>query len=344
VIALVIVVVALAVAVTNRSSTKTLSPPPVSIPGYTVVYAVTTNAQGVQRSTRTVSVRRPFESSDLSVPENAVAPDQGFVTSVDGLFALQGGKIITFGSQAPGVPSSDYRLSVELNDMTRLGLAEVRGQSSVAGRSCRVYRVGSPLGDPLKKASDQEYTDLCLDADGLVLSEKWMLSGQLLRDSEATSVSLAVPPTASFAAPAGPQTPNPSGVGQTTSLPLNAPPSTGNPYWLTTSPPWGFSLANRVRAVTVNALSGATDLAFVDSYVRGSDVVLVQHRERSVAGPPASGMERITAGRLGTGELTLSDEGPRASFVAGPWVITVEGSVDVAHLRAFASQLAPVGP
>jgi hypothetical protein len=107
----------------------------------------------------------------------------------------------------------------------------------------------------------------------------------------------------------------------------------------------GFALDSRWRVVSSTGVSGVPevrDIAFVDVYVRGVDVVAVEHRESSVAGEPAAGHEAVDAGRLGRAEVQLSERGTRLQAATGPWLLTVHGTVSVDDLAAFAAELRPI--
>ena len=151
-----------------------------------------------------------------------------------------------------------------------------------------------------------------------------------------------MPSDASFAVPPGPVTPNPTDVGAVQVLSISKVPATGLPYWVAPAPPWGFELTRRSRAITTSSAGGGpevTDIAYIDSYTRGSDVIEVVHRELSATGPPGDGVERVDSARLGSGAVNLSVAGASISFEAGKWVVTVRGPFDVAHLRAFSDGL-----
>lgn len=330
----------------ERSQQPTLSAPPPSLAGYSITYAVEVHAGATQVNQRSVQVRRPRDSRDATFTDVAAQPDTGFLSNGRHLFGYNGANVLDYGERVTAVAPGDYRLGSILRDLVRLDLArKTPTVRTIAGRSCVVYRFGSPLGDVFKAPSQSEYADDCIDADGLLLAERWYFKGKLLRDTEATHVSTAVPGDDAFAQPTEELKPNPTNFGAVKDLSLAKPPKTGLPYWVARRAPFGFVLRARVRGIASNTTGGSpqvTDIAYIDTYQRGHDLITVTHRELGAAGAPPSGFERVHAGALGRGEVNLSVSGASISFTAGKWVVTVQGPLDVARLRAFAASLRPV--
>ena len=297
----------------------------------------------VETSRRVVTVRRPFDSRDETFPSDG-RPSNGFLAVGRRLLAIQGDKVLDLGERPPQVPPGDVRLSREIGDLERLKLAQRRGSSRVAGRACTVDRLGGPLGDPIRRPTRDEYADFCIDAEGLVLSERWYYHGKLLRETRAVRVEVAVPGDAAFEVDDRSRSSAPTGVGQVERLPIDELPDIGADYWTAPHPPWGFRLVSRWRAMTITAVEGTPsvqDLAYVDTYVRGGDTIGVEHREVAPGTPPAQGAERVTAGDLGEGALVPTFFGPEIDFVRNGWEISVRGSVGPRHLREFAERLRP---
>lgn len=339
---LLVLIVGVVVLSLGRRGAGSLASPPRGIPGFHVVYRIEVHAQGTEISRREVDVRRPLDSRDLTYAENGTDPVSGFVSAGTRLYGVNGPSVVDYGDRIAAAAPGDFRFEPILHDLVRLHLARRTARDRVAGRSCDVYRFGEPLGDPIQAPKPGEYADLCIDPAGLVLSERWVFKGKLLRKMQAVSVTTRVPPDALFVAPSGPVTPNPTDVGAVQALPLSKLPSTGLPYWVAPAPPWGFRLTGRSRVVTTSSAGGApevTDIAYIDSYTRGPDVIEVVHRELGVAGPAGDGVERVDAGSLGSGAVTLSPAGAAIAFEAGKWLVTVRGALDVAHVRAFSEAL-----
>ena len=317
-----------------------------SIRGYRVVYRVETHAQGTEVTQRQVEVRRPLDSRDVTSPATGGSPTSGFVSVGTRLYQLTGAMVLDDGDRVAAVAPGDYRLRPILADLLRLRLARRVGAERVAGRPCTVYRLGQPLEEPIRPRKAGQYADVCVDGSGIVLAERWFLHGGLLRDTRAEQVDETAPPDTAFVTPPGNVKTNPTAFSTLQTLPLSAVPDTGLPYWTATAP-WGFHLARRTRQVTTS-MAGDTpqvvDISYVDSYMRGVDVIEVVHREASIAGAGGAGVERMGAGRIGTGAVTLSSSGASIAFDVGKWVVTVSGPVDVAHLRAFSERLRPTAP
>jgi hypothetical protein len=285
-------------------------------------------------------VQRPFASSDLTFAADSTAPNGGTVATTTGFFVLQTDGVLDFGQRAAGAPPSDYRVTRLLADLRRLHLATPLGSARIAGRPCRTYRFGSPLGDPLVPIGPDEHADLCIDASGLVLSERWERQGQVLREATATSVEdTGVPPVAP---PEGARRPSPLQYGQVEGLARDNRPAVDLPYSDSSRPPSGFPLVLRERLASTGQTAAGpqvSDLAYVDTYVRGTDAIQVTHREQGAETAP--GIEGVQAGRLGRGRVTVSLTGTSIVFAPPHWSLTVSGPLDVARLTAFAATLRP---
>ncbi|MBV8958041.1 MAG: hypothetical protein JO087_04670 [Actinobacteria bacterium] len=335
-------VIALALTACSHDAPRVVAPAR-SITGFRIVYRVETHAPDLQVTRREVTVHRPDQSSDLTYADGGTQPTSGFVGQGTRLYSVEAGALVDHGDRATGAPPGDYRLGPALPDLVRLHLARRMGTERVAGRTCIVYRLAGPIGDPIKPVAAGEHADECVDSQGLLLSERWELDGKLLRLTRAERVDTTVPSDAAFAPPDLPRRQVPIGFTVVDTLPTTKVPSTGQQYWLAPAPPWGFGLVKRVRAIT----SGQTpdgpqvsDVAYVDTYARGADVITVVHRDPSVE-PVPKGFETLRAGRLGTGHVTFSTAGAAIAFAAGKWTVTVEGPLDVARVRAFAATLVP---
>ena len=323
----------------SRASLPALRP---SLEGYRIDYRVEVHAQGTETSERHVQVRRPFDGRDASFNPARTLGSTVLVSNGRHLYGSNGPSVLDYGERI-GTPPGDYRLQPIVADLVRLHLFDKLSRArTVAGRACTVYRTGAPLGDPFKAPRTTEYVDECVDRDGLLLAERWYLHGKLLRDTEATHVDTTVPGDDAFAPPEGDLQRNPTSFGVVEELTRTRPPKTGLPYWVAPRPPFGFALTSRVRAVSTSATTGAaqvTDLAYIDTYIRGHDAITVTHREVGAARAPARGVATVHAGALGAGSVTLSTSGASIAFTADKVVVTVQGPVDIAHLRVFAAAL-----
>jgi len=88
-------------------------------------------------------------------------------------------------------PEYDLRAGEAVAVLVRLGLAQPRGDGEHAGRRCLVYRTGQPpTASEVTSPADGEHTDVCIDAAGLVLHERWVVGGVTVVERTATSVEL----------------------------------------------------------------------------------------------------------------------------------------------------------
>ena len=84
----------------------------------------------------------------------------------------------------PAMAATDVRLDGVLDDLVDDGtvqrLDDVR---RVAGRACQVHRMGGPVaGGTLTPFTDlRDHADVCVDGDGLVLSEEWTADGEVVQ-------------------------------------------------------------------------------------------------------------------------------------------------------------------
>lgn len=316
--------------------------------GYRVVYDVRVHLPtGEESSRREVTVRRPFAGSDLTFADDEDRPQSGTIADGRNVYTIRQDTAFDSGEAPPGSPPGDYRFAPVLDDLVRLDLLDERGDDRIAERDCTVYRSGAPLGDPLRAPSEAEYVDWCIDGDGLLLRERWFLDGKLLRETTAISVETTTPGPDAFDVDL-PTAPSPTGTSTCEELAIDERPDVGElPYYVAVGDTSGLALESRWRSVTISSVTGVPqvqDIVFVDVYRRGTDVVLVAHREQAIAGEQPDGYDEVGAGPLGEGQVFLSERGAELRFDVDPWVVSVRGTLSVADLAEFASALAPTGP
>jgi hypothetical protein len=169
------------------------SAPPTS---YRITYEVTT---GDTTTTEIHTVRRPFMGRvDIG--------DTSRVTDV-GLLATSSPDTPWVRIQVPIAPAGgDVRPDAVLDDAIAAELVEEAGTRRIAGRSCRVVRLGGPMsGGTLTPvgAVAGESAEACVDGTGLVLAETWLVDGDVQREMEATSVEVGDVDDDVFAVPSG---------------------------------------------------------------------------------------------------------------------------------------------
>jgi hypothetical protein len=156
---------------------------------YRITYRVrAASGVDVTESTETISARRPFDSRvEIHGKDGTVVRRVGRF----GALVLEGDGGVRVLAVPPSLGTSDVRPDAALDDAVDRGMAAWREVREVAGRRCRVYRLGSTSSDgtlvPLG-TDDGEYADLCVDERGLVLEEWWVKDGVPLRQRLATDV------------------------------------------------------------------------------------------------------------------------------------------------------------
>lgn len=141
-------------------------------------------------STDDVAIRRPFEGRRLS---KEGAPPGGEVTTSQ--IAAFGRRTDTGGAEplglmvSPGVPPTDLRFAPAFGEAEEQGYVERREVRRVAGRSCQVWRSGGFLSvTTMTKPTEDNHTDSCVDAKGLLLEELQVSNGDVLVRRVAVSV------------------------------------------------------------------------------------------------------------------------------------------------------------
>jgi hypothetical protein len=135
-------------------------------------------------TTDEVAVRRPFDGrqSTRSGDEKARTTISRF-----GRYVIDGQGFFV----APSPPEPDSRPAAFLRDAIDDGYAAKRELRRVAGRLCRVYRIGDDTGEvslPRLKKGAEEYSDICVDEAGLLLERASFNGGELVRRRIATRV------------------------------------------------------------------------------------------------------------------------------------------------------------
>jgi hypothetical protein len=161
---------------------------------YRVVYVVETYARDERTvTTERVWVRRPFQSrvetrrgsppgtSELSLRQSAF----GVLASTS-----ENAQPLNIAAP-PALSSGDLRMDAVLAEAVDDKIIERRERREVYGRVCQVYRAGGPVlaGDieRYERGSD-EYADICVDRNGLVIEEAWTSDDRFLRRRAAVDV------------------------------------------------------------------------------------------------------------------------------------------------------------
>ena len=300
---------------------------------YRIAYRTHDPTSDAPARTDELLVRRPFESRSregtTEFGRSAVGPASFFVP--------------------PGPPAADLRPDVLLTDAVRDGYATRRELRRVAGRMCRVFRIGAPTNaaslPPLARAD--EPTDVCVDEAGLVLEEVTYEGDQIVRRRVATSVSEETRVDAdAFDVPKPDGDPRTVGSVQELESDSRLP---GGTFWELPDPPDGFESEGRFAVVPAGqpgfndptARSGV--ISFVtEVFTRGPDVLLVEQGATQGAAPFADDPdgEDVEIEGVGEGQLlyamTASEVRIRTS---GSRFVRVRGTVRPSELVKIARML-----
>jgi hypothetical protein len=139
-----------------------------------------------------IIVRRPYESRVLSERDGELV--SGDATSIERLWTYLPGRDGWLVLQAElHRAARDHRPLAAMATAVSLGLADEVGTGSYAGRTCRTFLTGQPLGSSgVTKAMPEESAELCIDDQGLVLHERWEIDGTLVLERTATEVAVDV--------------------------------------------------------------------------------------------------------------------------------------------------------
>ncbi len=322
--------------------------------------APTAETRTYTTSTEKFRVRRPFathiDNLDGAPPGNDL---QETIISDFGLYATSSAGDVSQSVETilPGAGIGDWRLDAILGDLVDDGTFQLGERRTLLGRECQVYRTGAPLENyELAAPTDTTYTDVCIDAAGLLLEEVAVDDGGLLEHLTATEVDTAPALTNDDFAITG----TPTGVddGGSVLTPIDGVPSDTS-YWAISQPPTGYTLQGRYtwqQAATdaasqnagTDASSGAPTTvvtSYVDVYTNGADVLTVLQGPTSVE--PSSGNDPavdVTAPSLG--DVTVASKLTGSQLTAHPaatpdWFVQVTSTTSRADLMAATALLQP---
>ena len=316
---------------------------------YVIVYQVSQN--GVPHW-EVVSVQRPFSGSDLTymtpaAPHQGDTATSGNLSTMTGLYAVGAQGVQLVSARQPGPPSGDQYLGAEIQELTRRGLAaDVRTAATVAGRPCEVYRFAAPPSGPLARVGGSgDHDDLCLDVDGLVLSEMWTYHGRVVLQRTAVDVRSSTRATTESSAPAAPSTAGalPASA-QGATVTADAKPAT---FIATPPAPAGFQAAGPSVDFSLPdpqdpSQTAATSVVW--TFADGDRVISVE------AGSERGGALPWQEGDTATAAVTLAGLGPATTAVrsdgfelridlgGGRWV-RVRGTVPLDTLVSYGHRL-----
>ena len=212
---------------------------------------------------------------------------------------------------APAMAASDLRLDGVLDERVAAGDIERRGVRRVAGRPCQEYRMGGPPAGgsiPALGSKRGEHADVCVDRDGLVLDERWVADGDVLRRRTAVDVATGVHfPKETFTAEGATKVAATDGGGAAARVADDF--TFGDRTWQLRAAPEGFHAAGRWSVVWPR-LDTAVDPMGSDTagrvaglatvWVRGPDVIVIEQGGTHDGSTPFPSVEGAKAAPLGT--------------------------------------------
>ena len=142
----------------------------------------------------------------------------------------------------PSVAPGDARIEADLEAAIEAGLLEWRHEErTVLGRRCQVFRAGNPIDVATLAPPDDEadqWADLCIGDDGLLLQEEWVIGGEPFRRRTAVELDEA-PRLEDRLFMASGQVGTGADVGALAELTADSRPP-GVPFYALDAPPTGF--------------------------------------------------------------------------------------------------------
>lgn len=318
-------------------------------PGYRITYRVRFVDS---ESTEVLEVAAPFDSRTVSYAgrSGAGTPTQERETSF-GVLATRTGDQITVLQVPPALAGPRPAAAIEAAE--EAGLVERREVRAVAGRRCQVWRTGGALAATTFVApTADDFFDLCIDADGLLLEEWQVDGGRAIRQRVAVEVDVGPLDAAELAQlPRESTLPVDLGGGSLVGTAPDAQPV--GPFLEIDAAPGGFTHRGRFTVVPPQAglLEGgerATVLAATtDVYVRGVDAIVVERGGVLDLSDPwtvEDAFPDVDLGpAVGRGELVPGRSGGEVRALLGSGrYLRISGSVDLDELVAIARALVPV--
>lgn len=318
---------------------------------YRITYRVAERGGG--ETTEEVTVVRPFTSESTIRRDGELV---GVQRSAFGrLLASDGRGDDTAYAVGPAVAGADLRFAPALPAAVRDGRLEVREQRRVAGRRCQVHRAGTSVlaGElPVPGDPDEEHADVCVDGEGLLLEEWWVVEGEAIRHRVAVEVDAGWTPATTFGdgwSEVATSLPLDRGGGSILRLrPGSAPP--GSFFTSSGALPAGFVHRGRYTVIPPQAVSftdeaqrGSIVSSTADVWTRGPDLLVLDQggtleQQRVYEVDPDN--ELIAIPGLGDAEVRLGLAGNEIRILrpAGRFVRVV-GTLPPDDLLAFARSL-----
>jgi hypothetical protein len=316
---------------------------------YLIVYQVDNSGA---HQWEVLSVQRPFAASDLiyttsGTPGPHDSATSGNISTMTNLYAVDSHGVRLVSGRQPVPPSGDEYLGAEISELTRRGLAMDAGPAPpVAGRRCEMFRFsGPPTGAIAALGTGSDHDDLCIDEEGLVLSEVWTYHGKVAR--QRTAVEVRTSSTAVVVDAAVPTAPSTDGaIPPTVYAATIHPDPQPSTFIAAPAAPAGFQQSGPAvdfRFPDPNNPSQTAAASVVWAFTSGAHLIEVEAGSERGALPWTSGdtvTDRVTLKGLGAAETAVRSDGfeLRIDLGGGQWV-RVEGNVPLADLIAYGHRL-----
>jgi len=274
------------------------------------------------------------------IPTERELPDNGTLTTVDGLFQLRPEGVQKISGRQPSPGTGDQYLVANLDEAVDRNLAKPIATATIVDRKCTVYRFLEPPVGPIKRLSGDDHDDLCLTADGLVLREVWTLKGKVILRRTAIAVTIAPRDTEDALDVSDAAEAPPNG-------PVAAAAPSGSSFVPDPDPPARFSLARRDSfALRQPSDTGPVTLytSTVWAFTRGADVVTVEAGDSHASGGRlpwlTSDPSRTVSLPYGEAQSVLRNDGAELRIDLGEerW-LRVRGTVPLSTLVQYAKTL-----
>lgn len=288
----------------------------------TFTYDVVDSSGGHTR--QVIDIQRPYRARTLTFKDGA--SQGGFLWDETGTYTVSpDGSIAQTAAIAPGFPGPAGDLALALPVALRQRRVVRHGTSTSGGKQCELWESSDPLdsGSPFAPPG-QTTAESCVDARGVILSERWSGDTGLLQAR--TLVSTSTGPSSLY----GGKTPQPlaspaSVVKPSTAAELSKLLQIPNP-----AGPLGLRPDKAVAALDVDsARQGYAREAGVFTWVGGGHLAVVRvERDLESGGGRTIRGESVPLGQLGTGHLEPVLAGLRV-LVEGPRGLRLIATADL---------------
>jgi hypothetical protein len=304
-------------------------------------------------------VRAPYASRVETVADEGTEDDRPtFFLQVADFGVLQTGREDEDPAPLrvePAVAAGSAQLALDVPAGIDAGVLEWRHEArTILDRRCEVYRTGGPVDVGALTAPDvdeQQWADLCVTADGLLLQEEWVIDGAPFRRRTAVELDESVELDDATFVPSG-EVVDSAETGALAELtPDSMPP--GAAFWSLPSAPDGFELRGRFGyspprgQADLGAIDQSKVALVLDVYEDGDGGLIVvanggtSDNSTIVAVDPA-GPTVDLGPALGVGEPVLGalQNEVRVGFDRGRF-LRVWGTLPIDDLAALARTLVP---